>query len=288
MATIIEERLRQYSPKTSEEEHYALKEILQEIILCGLSDAGFFKEAFFQGGTSLRIFYNLQRFSEDLDFILKKPNPDFKWKPFIEAIEYVCEQYGVVPSVIDKSKAGTTIQKMLLKDNSIAKLLNLSFRYPSDQKLTIKLEIDTNPPEGSTAEIKFLRFPSAAEVVVQDLSSNFGGKSHALLCRKYVKGRDWYDFDWYVSKKIVPNFTFLSHAIDQQGPWAGQGIELTPEWTIQALNDKIHTINWSQAEKEVSPFLNEADRKTLKLWGVPFFLDRLEKLKEVVLEAKNH
>ncbi len=280
MAAIIHERLQKYTPKTLEEEEDALKEILQEIILCGLSDAGFFKEAIFQGGTSLRIFYNLARYSEDLDFILKKPNPDFKWQPYFEAIEDVCKQYGIEPEVLDKSRVGHSIQKMLLKDNSIVKLLNLSFRHHAKQKLTIKLEIDINPPSDSGSEIKFLDFPLASEVEVQDLPSNFAGKSHALLCRNYVKGRDWYDFLWYVARDIPLNFAYLSNAINQQGIWANQDITVTPAWYIQALEEKIISIDWQKAADDVAPFLNGNDRKSLNLWGIPFFLDRIQKLKD--------
>lgn len=258
----------------------ALKEILQEIILCGLSDAGFFQHALFQGGTSLRIFYRLPRFSEDLDFLLKEPNPDFKWQPYLNAIEEVCKYYGLIPEIVDKSKIGTAVQKMFLKDNSIIKFLNLTFHHHSEQKLMIKLEIDTNPPVGSKSEIKFLDFPLASQIEVQDLSSNFAGKCHAILCRKYLKGRDWYDFLWYVSREVVPNFVFFSNAIDQQGPWATQKMNITSEWCIQTLRDKVQEIDWKQAAEDVSPFLNAQDRKTLKLWSTPFFLDRVEKLKE--------
>ncbi len=55
----------------------AMKEIMQEIVLCGLSRAGFFKKAAFYGGTALRIFYGLDRFSEDLDFSLETADPAF-------------------------------------------------------------------------------------------------------------------------------------------------------------------------------------------------------------------
>ncbi len=279
MSKIINERLQQYSSSSPEEESNSLKEILQEIILCGLSDAGFFEEAVFQGGTTLRIFYNLGRFSEDLDFILKKPNPNFKWQPFLEAVATLCSQYGIVPEIIDKSKAGNAIKKMFLKDNSIVKLLNLSFHHHSGQKLLIKLEIDTNPPEGSISEIKYLEFPLAAAVQIQDLSSNFAGKCHALLCRQYVKGRDWYDFLWYVARNITPNLNFLSSAINQQGPWAGQNLEMTPNWLLAELESKIHMLDWSKTANDVSPFLKEEDRKTLKLWSVHFFMSKVEKLK---------
>jgi hypothetical protein len=278
MAAIINERLKRYAPLTAEAEKEALKEILQEIVLSGLSDAGFFEHALFQGGTSLRIFYNLERFSEDLDFILKKPDPNFKWQPFLNVVNNICKQYGLAPEIIDKSKAGNAVQKMFLKDTSVIKFLNLSFHHYSLQKLVIKFEIDINPPAGSQAEIKFLDFPVAAAVAVQDLSSNFAGKSHALLCRNYIKGRDWYDFLWYVAKGVLPNFSYLSNAIKQQGPWVGQDIQVTPEWYLAALKEKIETINWQEAAKDVAPFLNERERKTLNLWGIPFFQDRLEKL----------
>jgi predicted nucleotidyltransferase component of viral defense system len=286
MATIIEERLQKYAPQTSEEGEVALKEILQEIILCGLSDAGFFENAIFQGGTSLRIFHNLARFSEDLDFILKKQNPDFKWQPFLQAIEDICKLYGIVPEVVDKSRAGHSVQKMFLKDNSIIKFLNLSFRHAAEKKLTIKLEIDVNPPEGSSSEIKFLDFPLAAEVEVQDLPSNFAGKIHALLCRTYIKGRDWYDFLWYVAHEISPNFNFLSSAINQQGPWADQRIHITPAWFLNVLEEKIHTVDWKKAADDVSAFLNERDRKRLKFWGIPFFQDRVAKLSKTLIHRK--
>ena len=111
---------------------------------------------------------------------------------------------------------------MFLKDDSIGKMIDLSFVHHPGKKLTIKFEIDTNPPQGSNIDIKFLEFPLNCSIVAQDLSSSFAGKCHALLCREYIKGRDWYDFAWYVAKRISPNFEFLEHALYQQGPWANQ------------------------------------------------------------------
>lgn len=283
MSEIIYERLQRYSPATTEEEANSLKEILQEIILCGLSDAGFFEEAVFQGGTSLRIFYQLARFSEDLDFILKKPNPNFKWQPFLKAVTELCSQYGIEPEILDKSKANNTIKKMFLKDNSIVKLLNLSFHHHSGQKLFIKLEIDTNPPDGSRSDIKYLDFPVSCAVEVQDLSSNFSGKCHALLCREYIKGRDWYDFLWYVSKGIIPNFQFLTSALHQNGPWENQNLPITPNWFLKELERKIYVIDWQKTAQDVSPFLKEYDRRTLKLWGIDFFMSKVDQLKIKIL-----
>jgi predicted nucleotidyltransferase component of viral defense system len=279
--TIINERLNAYQPETVEEESDALKEILQEIILNGLSNANFFDEAIFHGGSCLRIIHHLPRFSEDLDFLLKQVNPDFRWQPYQKAIEKTCQQYGIVPEIKDKSKVGTSIQKMFFKDNSIGKLLKLSFKHHPQKKLTIKLEIDINPPAGSTTEMKFLDFPLDFPVEIQDLSSSFASKSHALLCRTYVKGRDWYDFLWYLKKSVKPNWLLLSHALNQQGPWAGKTIDVTPSWYLKSLENKIKQIDWTAAKKDIYPFLRNPERKTLAFWNSDFFLEKLDKLERM-------
>lgn len=275
---IIDARLKNYNLETIETEEFALKEILQEIILYGLSTANFFSKGIFHGGTSLRILHGLPRFSEDLDFLLNEPDPRFNWHPYLDAIDKTCKQFGIEPDIIDKSQAGKAVQKMFLKDNSIGKILNLSFQHHPGKKQTIKLEIDTNPPAGSNIETKFLDFPIAFSVVSQNLSSNFAGKCHALLCRKYIKGRDWYDFLWYVSKKITLNFKLLTSAVEQQGPWQGQQIEVTFNWLIEQMDKKIHEIDWKKTILDAKPFLSGTEKNTLSLWGKDFFLDRLNVL----------
>ena len=252
---IIDARLETYTPNTIEDEEHALKEILQEIALYGLANANFFDKAIFQGGSALRILYGLPRFSEDLDFILKNPDPHFKWEPYMDAIIFTCKQYGVHPEIIDKSHVSSTVKKMFLKDDSIGKLIDLSFAHHPGRKLTIKLEIDTNPPPGSNLDVKFLEFPLDYSIIAQDLSSSFAGKCHALLCRGYIKGRDWYDFTWYVAKKVTPNFVFLANALYQQGPWADQRKIVTPTWFIEVIQQKIKSIDWNKAASDVAPFL---------------------------------
>jgi predicted nucleotidyltransferase component of viral defense system len=282
MATnIIDARLETYTPNTIEDEEHALKEILQEIALYGLANANFFDKAIFQGGSALRILYGLPRFSEDLEFILKAPDTHFKWKPYMDAIISTCKQYGVHPEIIDKSRVNSTVKKMFLKDDSIGKIIDLSFVHHPGRKLAIKFEIDTNPPLGSNLEVKFLEFPLDYSIIAQDLSSSFAGKCHALLCREYIKGRDWYDFTWYVAKKITPNFIFLANALYQQGPWAHQENIVTPAWFIDAMQQKINSIDWNKAASDVSPFLNTQDKQTLNLWGAEFFIDKLNKLENI-------
>src|SRR3989344_4975300 len=149
---IISDRLEQYLSKTVEDEENALKEILQEIALYALSTTDFFSKALFQGGTSLRILYQLPRFSEDLDFLLKTPNKHFQWKKYIETIKKAFMLYNIEPEVIDRSKESDIVQKLFLKDNSIGKILNLNFHHHTKRKFLIKFEIDTNPPLGSREE----------------------------------------------------------------------------------------------------------------------------------------
>lgn len=279
---IIDERLKTYSPNTLEDEEHALKEILQEIAIYGLASANFFDKAIFHGGTALRILYGLPRFSEDLYFLLKSPDPDFRWEPYMDAIVATCKQFGVHPEVMDKSRVDNTIQKMFLKDDSIGKIIDLTFVHHPKKKLSIKFEIDTNPPQGSQMELKFLEFPLDYSIVTQDLSSSFAGKCHALLCREYIKGRDWYDFTWYVARKVAPNFIFLKHALYQQGPWKNQRITVTPTKFIEAMQKKIKSIDWEKAVRDVEQFLSVQDKQTLQLWNVDFFMDKLDKLENII------
>ena len=275
---IIEKRLKQYAPKSPEEEENAYKEVLQELALYALSTTDFFAHASFQGGTALRILYQLPRFSEDLDFILNKSNKNFSWEKYIHQVNNAFELFDIHPEIIDRSKADQSIKKLFLKDNSIGKIIKLTFPAHSQKKFLIKFEIDTNPPSGSTSEIKFLEFPLDYSITSQDLSSNFSGKCHALLCRAYMKGRDWFDFSWYVANKISPNFKFLESAILQQGPWQNQKIQVTKKWLTDELANKIKSIDWTSAKAEVERFANGPDRDSLRLWNADFFMDKVNKL----------
>ena len=279
MIELIRERLKIYNPATPVEEEQAVKEILQEIALYALWRADFFEVAAFQGGTSLRILHKLPRFSEDLDFILKEPNPEFKWSGYLDQLLDGLQQFGLKSEVLDKSHMDQNIRKAVLRDDSIANQLNLSFyRGAPGQKINIKLEIDIKPPQGSSYEYTYLDFPTDFEVCHQDLNSNFALKIHALLCRPYLKGRDWFDFNWYVKQRIQPNFTHLQAALHQYGPWAGQGITIDINWLRAELLEKIDTIDWKQAAADVERFLNASERKGLELWSKRFFETKVEKL----------
>ena len=216
MIDIIRQRLATYSARNALEEEQATKEILQEVALYLLWRGGFFEVAAFQGGTSLRILHRLPRFSEDLDFILRQPDAAFDWGLYLKPLLVGLTEFGLKSDVLDKSKMDRNIREALIKNDSIANQLNLKFdRGRSSPTLKIKLEIDVNPPAGSGFAYTYLDFPLDFEIRHQDLPSNFALKIHALLCRPYLKGRDWYDFNWYIRQNVRPNVPLLQAALDQ-------------------------------------------------------------------------
>jgi hypothetical protein len=170
------------------------------------------------------------------------------------------------------------IREAVLKDDSIASQLDLNFAGSRARTIKIKLEIDTNPPVGSGEEGTFLDFPADYEVRHQDLASNFALKIHALLCRPYLKGRDWFDFSWYITKNTAPNLPHLQAALAQAGPWQDDASALDAAWLQGKLASKIASIDWHLAASDVRRFLRPADAKSLDLWSERFFLAKLEKM----------
>lgn len=107
--------------------------------------------------------------------------------------------------------------------------------------------------------MKYLDFPYAVEVSVQDLPSLFAGKNHAVLCREYTKGRDWYDFLWYVARKAPINFDFLGNACRQQGPWKDTPFVCDAAWYLRVLAEKIAATDWDSARSDVERFVRPAE-----------------------------
>ena len=176
---LIQDRLDSYNCKSELEEEHAIREITQEVALAALGRTDFFKYGIFQGGTCLRIFYGLNRFSEDLDFILQKPDPDFSWPVYLRGMAECFTEFGIKSEIVDKSRMDQRIKKALVKDNSLGNQLNLSFfRGDPERKQKIKLEIDVDPPVKSDFGYSYLDFPLDFEVCHQDLSSNFSLKIH--------------------------------------------------------------------------------------------------------------
>jgi predicted nucleotidyltransferase component of viral defense system len=284
---LIHERLEAYSISSKYDEENAVKEICQEIALAGLSRSGFFKNAAFQGGTCLRILYGLRRFSEDLDFILLKSQENFAWHPFLQAIDIEFQSFGLSCDVVDRSGASSVIKKAFLKEDSFGQVLKLRFkRGKSDlQKIMIKLEIDTNPPAGSTVRTHFLEYPYPLSIVSQDESSLFASKCHALLSREYVKGRDWYDFIWYVQRKSKINFDLLKNALEQCGPYKGTFVPMSTDWLKEQLIMKVDSIDWNVARTDVEKFISLEDKRFLDNWSKEMFIAIVEKLPKEMLSS---
>lgn len=283
---IIQQKLIAYQCQTVLDQENALKEIAQEIALMALSRSGFFRVAAFQGGTCLRILYGLERFSEDLDFVLARPDSSFDWGSYIKSMRDEFSVYGYTLDVKSKAKLDKSVRTAFLKAGSEGGLLIIQDARTNRPKLQIKLEIDTNPPKGSTYELKYLDFPLPYSVQTQDLPSLFASKCHALLCREYIKGRDWYDFLWYVSRKTLINFSLLDSAINQAGPWAKKNEKVTSAWLIKKLRMKVKSIDWEMAKKDVSRFLRPRELSTLDLWSKDFFESRIEKLNDLLTDTK--
>jgi len=243
MIDLIQERLKTYNLSSRQDEENATKEILQEIALYALWRAKFFEVALFHGGTSLRILHGLPRFSEDLDFMIAKPDPDFDWAPYLDKLLDCFKEYGLSSHAQQKGNLDTSIRKAILKDTSVVNQLDLSFagRHPKE-KIKIKLEIDVNPPA-------------------------------------QLKGRDWYDFAWYISKGVFPNLPHLQAALIQKGPWQDkQDLAVDKDWLKDTLSNKIENLDWDQAKTDVRPFLRPNEATALDLWGTSFFNAKLDKL----------
>lgn len=280
---MIQQRLLNYNCKTDIEEQQAIREITQEVVLAALGRGDFFKQALFQGGTCLRIFYGLNRFSEDMNFILRETNPDFQLKDHIKHLTDELAAYGYNIEITDRDRADVTVKKVFLKDDSLGKVIDLRHANQAGPmaKIRIKLEVDTNPPAGSGHELKYLDFPFVSSVAVQDRPSLFAGKLHALLCREYIKGRDWYDFIWYTGNRTGINYAFLTSAINQLGPWQGQSITVDKAWLLNELERKIVSMNWKQSAEDVRRFVRVAEQPSLDLWSKDLFLGQLDKLRRV-------
>ncbi|MCP4335817.1 MAG: nucleotidyl transferase AbiEii/AbiGii toxin family protein [Gammaproteobacteria bacterium] len=280
MIELIQQRLDNYEASNQVEEDQATKEIIQEIALYALWRAEFFEVAVFQGGTSLRILHQLPRFSEDLDFMLMQSDPDFEWEGYLKQLLAVFEEYGLMSEALPKGRMEQRITKAIIKDNSVTNQLNLSFyQGHKDQRINIKLEIDVEPPAESGFGYTYLDFPTDFEVCHQDLSSNFALKIHALLCRSFLKGRDWYDFSWYIRQGVSPNLPHLRNALLQFGPWQGQqDLVVDLGWLKAVLGERIESIDWREAASDVEQYLKPPEKKSLELWSERFFFVKLSRL----------
>lgn len=286
MNPALKDMLAAYQPKSPVDYQNATREIVQEIALLGLWRGGFFEHAAFYGGTALRIFHGLRRFSEDLDFTLVELGDETRLERYLSGVATELESWGFTFEAEAKSGGQTTgIESAFLKGNTQLNLLrigapaDLARRLPRNQQLRIKLEMDIEPPTHATTEVRTQLLPSPYQVKLYDLPSLFAGKLHAVLCRGWknrVKGRDFYDFVWYVGRNIAPNLAHLEARMRQSGHWNGG--EITRQVLVDLLRERFAAVDFKSAAEEVRVFL--PDPRELELWSREFFDGLAVRLRE--------
>lgn len=288
MQQVLNQMLAKYQINNIEDKKNAIKEIVQEIVLCGLSRGGFFKEAAFYGGTALRIFYGLDRFSEDLDFSLITQNPNFDLTKYFPYIENETKSLGLDFNVSEKIKTvDSNVKSAFLKGNTKEHIMTFyEDSYDAkfinrDELIRIKFEVDINPPAGATYETKFGLLPSPYQVRLYDLQSLFAGKIHACLCRKWntrVKGRDFYDYIFFLSIGAKVNLQNLKAKL-VQSEYISEDYDLNIESLKTLLNERFENMDFDQAKEDVFPFIK--DKSKLDMWSKEFFIEITKNLQEV-------
>lgn len=285
MNNIITQMLAKYEIKNVDDEINALKEIIQEIVLSGLSRGNFFDVAAFYGGTALRIFHHLDRFSEDLDFALIEANSDFQLSSYFPYIERELKAYGLNLEVSTKEKINeSNITSAVVRGGTLEHILKFFPNRENNQynyllkKIKIKFKIDINPPSGANYEYKYKLLPSPHQIRIYDMSSLFAGKIHAILCRNWkirVKGRDLYDYVFFlanhtsVNLELIKNKLITSNYID---PNSSFDILVLKKLLIA----KFSMIDYKEAKEDVLPFIK--DFQSLNLWSQDFFCNITEDL----------
>ena len=278
MNTAIEQMLKNYQIENIYDQKNAMKEIMQEIVLCGLSRAGFFQKAAFYGGTALRIFYGMDRFSEDLDFSLVTADLDFDLSVYFPVLEKEVRAFGLHVTIQEKEKTKeSNIRSAFLKGNTKEHLLlfyadeNLAGSVARSEVVKIKFEVDINPPEYASFEHKYRLLPTPYEVNLYDMPSLFAGKIHAVLCRAWksrIKGRDLYDYVFYLSRGSAVNQKHLRARLLQSG-FISEDVECTLPELRHMLYERFDTIDFRQAKQDVEPFIR--DTASLNMWNADFF-----------------
>ena len=287
MNSVIEIMLLKYNPQNNLERENAIKEIIQEIALAGLSHGDFFEKAAFYGGTCLRIFHGLNRFSEDLDFALLEKDSNFKLNDYFPSLQKEFQSYGLDMDIELKEKdKEAEVQSAFLKANTLTLMMTFfpnseESRYViSNQKIKIKFEIDIDNPRGGITENRYKMLPAPYEVRVFDETTLFAGKIHAIICRDYrnhVKGRDYYDYLFYIGKGSKINLTYLENKLKNTGGILNENETLTLQKVKDLLKTKFEQVDYESAKNDVIDFIDNKDN--LKFWKKELFLETLNELK---------
>ena len=272
MNELYEKMLSAYDQSTETARRNAIYEVSQQIVLAGLADGGFFDKTAFYGGTCLRIFHGLNRFSEDMDFTLLKEDSSFNFEQYFQP---VIDQFALVGRKVeikkrDKKSFGK-VESAFLKDTT--DVYDISFQ--TERSIKVKIEVDTVPPLKYATEQKILLQPKSFLTRCVTLPDLYAGKMHALVFRAWksrIKGRDWYDFEWYVRNGIPLDWNHLHERILQFN-----GQEMTLDEFKSALRDRLGSADISRVKEDVLPFLNNPGE--LDIWSNDYFLQLADMMK---------
>lgn len=263
--SVFEQMLSLYPQKTANDRHNATYEVMQQVVLAGLYRGGFFEHAAFYGGTCLRLFHGVERYSEDMDFSLLKKDENFSLEQYFPAIIDECRLLGRNVEITRKDKRTFgKVESAFLKDNT--DVYNISFQ--TEKSIRIKIEVDTMPPLRFETEQQLLLQPFSFMVRCFTLPSLFAGKMHALLFRQWkdrVKGRDWYDFEWYVRTSVPLNFTHLQARVKEFN-----GMEIDREQFQTMLKERLSQTDIRQVKADVLPFVQNPSE--LDIWSNDYFV----------------
>ena len=272
MNDIYQSMLSEYDLTTDQQQRNAKYEINQQVVLAGLYRGGFFDTAAFYGGTCLRIFHGLNRFSEDMDFSLTASDSKFCFEKYFPYIE---DEFALLGRKVEiKKKEKRTFGKVesaFLKDNT--EVVDISFQ--TEKSIKIKIEVDTDPPLHFQTENKLLLLPFSFMVRCFTLSDLYAGKLHALLFRSWkqrVKGRDWYDLEWYVRHGVPLNFAHLQERARQFN-----GLEMSKEDFLERLKERLSSTNIEQVKQDVIPFMKNREETTI--WSNDYFVQLAERIR---------
>jgi predicted nucleotidyltransferase component of viral defense system len=274
-SSIFENMLSRYEIRTKDDRTNALHEVMQQIALAGLYRGSFFDKAAFYGGTCLRIFYGLQRFSEDMNFSLLHPDENFKLENYFDNVINEFKALGRKANITKKDKKTlTNVKSAFLKDTT--EVYNLQFT--TEKSIKIKIEVDTILPLGFETEHKLLMLPFSFMVRTYSISDLYAGKMHALLFRNRqsrVKGRDWYDFEWYVRNNIPLNFTHLQQRTEHLNSISAK--EFTLDYFKNMLKERILKTNIDDVKNNVRPFIKNLQE--MDIWSADYFLQIVDKIR---------
>lgn len=282
----IIERIRDESKGlTGDSKKNLLREILQEAILCHMKEVDLFEDMAFHGGTSLRLLYRIGRFSEDLNMSLITPDADYDVVVPMTNLEKSLFASGIRLEFQDKCKSGNPIKKFFINDSDILSEFARDFgHFTPGEKIRIKFELDVQPSDHQIFIDAEIQSAFSAIVKAHDLPTCMGQKIHAVLCRGYfygmdiIKGRDLYDFEWYLEKNIQPNLYNLRECLDRSGPWAGQKVAIDHAWISEAIKTSMATKDLASILEDLKPLIDSNQFAVLsKRWSKDHFTSMVGK-----------